>query len=123
MVLSVDYKSWLDNYRLPKPFYHHTLIPDDLKSEGWTPYEIGSRQDYDLNFYITNTFHFSSFQQVEKFVTIIDTLEVKYKVHNIVVVDREENSVEVRLTSDKFIIFETFTPAAGSNSFRVTTGP
>ena len=27
------------------------------------------------------------------------------------------------MSSDKFIIFETFTPAAGSNSFNVTTGP
>ena len=27
------------------------------------------------------------------------------------------------ISSDRFIIFETFTPAAGSNSFNVTTGP
>ena len=27
------------------------------------------------------------------------------------------------MSSDKLIILETFTPAAGSNSFRVTTGP
>ena len=27
------------------------------------------------------------------------------------------------MSSDKFIIFETFTPAAGSNSLKVTTGP
>ena len=31
--------------------------------------------------------------------------------------------VFLAISSDKFIIFETFTPAAGSNSFRVTTGP
>ena len=27
------------------------------------------------------------------------------------------------MSSDKFIIFETLTPGAGSNSFKVTTGP
>jgi hypothetical protein len=27
------------------------------------------------------------------------------------------------ISSERFIIFETFTPAAGSNSFKVTTGP
>ena len=27
------------------------------------------------------------------------------------------------MSSDRLIIFETFTPAAGSNSFKVTTGP
>ena len=102
MVLSVSFKSWLDNYRLPKPYYHQSLIPDDLRKEGWNPYEVGSRQDSNLNFYISNTFQFSSFQQVEKFVTMIDRLEMDYRVHNIVIVDREENSVEVRLTSDKF---------------------
>ena len=31
--------------------------------------------------------------------------------------------VFLAISSDKFIIFETFTPAAGSNSFKVTTGP
>ena len=31
--------------------------------------------------------------------------------------------VFLAMSSDKFIIFETFTPAAGSNSFKVTTGP
>jgi HAD superfamily hydrolase (TIGR01662 family) len=102
VVLSVSFKSWLDNYRLPKPYYHQSLIPHDLRNEGWNPYEVGSRQDSNLNFYISNTFQFSSFQQVEKFVTMIDKLEVDYRVHNIVIVDREENSVEVRLTSNKF---------------------
>ncbi len=98
----MSFKSWLDDYRLPKPYYHQTLIPDDLRNEGWNPHEVGSRKDSDLNFYISKTFQFPSFQQVEKFVTMIDTLEFDYKIHNIVVVDREENSVEVRLTSDKF---------------------
>lgn len=98
----MSFKSWLDNYRLPKPYYHQSLIPHDLRNEGWNPYEVGSRQDSNLNFYISNTFQFSSFQQVEKFVTMIDKLEMDYRVHNIVIVDREENSVEVRLTSDKF---------------------
>ena len=27
------------------------------------------------------------------------------------------------MSSERFIILETFTPAAGSNSFKVTTGP
>ena len=27
------------------------------------------------------------------------------------------------MSSERFIIFDTFTPAAGSNSFKVTTGP
>ena len=27
------------------------------------------------------------------------------------------------ISSDKLIIFETFTPGAGSNSYKVTTGP
>ena len=31
--------------------------------------------------------------------------------------------VFLAISSDKFIIFETLTPAAGSNSLRVTTGP
>ena len=31
--------------------------------------------------------------------------------------------VFLAISSDKLIIFETFTPAAGSNSFNVTTGP
>ena len=31
--------------------------------------------------------------------------------------------VFLAMSSDKLIIFETFTPAAGSNSFSVTTGP
>ena len=31
--------------------------------------------------------------------------------------------VFLAISSDKFIIFETLTPAAGSNSFKVTTGP
>ena len=31
--------------------------------------------------------------------------------------------VFLAMSSDKLIIFETFTPAAGSNSFNVTTGP
>ena len=31
--------------------------------------------------------------------------------------------VFLAISSDRFIIFETFTPAAGSNSFNVTTGP
>ena len=31
--------------------------------------------------------------------------------------------VFLAISSDKFIIFETLTPGAGSNSFNVTTGP
>ena len=31
--------------------------------------------------------------------------------------------VFLAMSSDKLIIFETLTPAAGSNSFKVTTGP
>ena len=31
--------------------------------------------------------------------------------------------VFLAISSDRLIIFETFTPAAGSNSFSVTTGP
>ena len=31
--------------------------------------------------------------------------------------------VFLAISSDKLIIFETFIPAAGSNSFKVTTGP
>ena len=31
--------------------------------------------------------------------------------------------VFLAISSDRFIIFETLTPAAGSNSLRVTTGP
>ena len=31
--------------------------------------------------------------------------------------------VFLAISSDKLIIFDTFTPAAGSNSFNVTTGP
>ena len=31
--------------------------------------------------------------------------------------------VFLAISSDKLIIFETLTPAAGSNSFKVTTGP
>jgi hypothetical protein len=31
--------------------------------------------------------------------------------------------VFLAMSSDKLTIFETFTPAAGSNSFKVTTGP
>ena len=31
--------------------------------------------------------------------------------------------VFLAMSSERFIIFETLTPAAGSNSFKVTTGP
>ena len=31
--------------------------------------------------------------------------------------------VFLAMSSERFITFETFTPAAGSNSFNVTTGP
>ena len=31
--------------------------------------------------------------------------------------------VFLAISSDRFIILETLTPAAGSNSFKVTTGP
>ena len=31
--------------------------------------------------------------------------------------------VFLAMSSERFIIFDTFTPAAGSNSFKVTTGP
>jgi len=41
----------------------------------------------------------------------------------IVDIRADSELVFLAISSDKLIIFETFTPAAGSNSFNVTTGP
>ena len=41
----------------------------------------------------------------------------------IVAILADSELVFLAISSDKLIIFETFTPAAGSNSFSVTTGP
>jgi hypothetical protein len=41
----------------------------------------------------------------------------------IVAILADSELVFLAISSDKFIILETFTPAAGSNSFNVTTGP
>jgi len=41
----------------------------------------------------------------------------------IVAILADSELVFLAISSDKLIIFETFTPAAGSNSLRVTTGP
>ena len=41
----------------------------------------------------------------------------------IVEIRADSELVFLAISSERFIIFETFTPAAGSNSFRVTTGP
>ena len=41
----------------------------------------------------------------------------------IVAILADSELVFLAISSDKFIILETLTPAAGSNSLRVTTGP
>ena len=41
----------------------------------------------------------------------------------IVAILADSELVFLAISSDRFIIFETLTPAAGSNSLRVTTGP
>ena len=41
----------------------------------------------------------------------------------IVAILADSELVFLAISSDKLIILETFTPAAGSNSFKVTTGP
>ena len=41
----------------------------------------------------------------------------------IVAILADSELVFLAISSAKFIIFETLTPAAGSNSFKVTTGP
>jgi len=41
----------------------------------------------------------------------------------IVAILADSELVFLAISSDKFIIFDTLTPAAGSNSFNVTTGP
>ena len=41
----------------------------------------------------------------------------------IVAILADSELVFLAISSDRFIILETFTPAAGSNSFKVTTGP
>ena len=41
----------------------------------------------------------------------------------IVAILADSELVFLAISSDKLIIFETFIPAAGSNSFKVTTGP
>ena len=41
----------------------------------------------------------------------------------IVAIRADSELVFRAISSDKFIILDTFTPAAGSNSFKVTTGP
>ena len=41
----------------------------------------------------------------------------------IVAILADSELVFLAISSDRLIIFETLTPAAGSNSFRVTTGP
>ena len=41
----------------------------------------------------------------------------------IVAILADSELVFLAISSDRFIILETFTPAAGSNSFNVTTGP
>ena len=40
-----------------------------------------------------------------------------------VAIRADSELVFLAISSERFIIFETFTPAAGSNSFKVTTGP
>ena len=41
----------------------------------------------------------------------------------IVAILADSELVFLAISSERLIIFETFTPAAGSNSFNVTTGP
>jgi len=41
----------------------------------------------------------------------------------IVAILADSELVFLAISSDKLIILETLTPAAGSNSFKVTTGP
>ena len=41
----------------------------------------------------------------------------------IVAILADSELVFLAMSSEKLIIFETLTPAAGSNSFKVTTGP
>ena len=41
----------------------------------------------------------------------------------IVAILADSELVFLAISSDKLIIFETLTPAAGSNSYKVTTGP
>ena len=41
----------------------------------------------------------------------------------IVAIRADSELVFLAISSERFIILETFTPAAGSNSFKVTTGP
>ena len=41
----------------------------------------------------------------------------------IVEIRADSELVFLAISSERFIIFETLTPAAGSNSFKVTTGP
>ena len=41
----------------------------------------------------------------------------------IVAILADSELVFLAMSSDRLIILETFTPAAGSNSLRVTTGP
>ena len=41
----------------------------------------------------------------------------------IVAILADSELVFLAISSDKFIIFDTFTPGAGSNSYKLTTGP
>ena len=79
------------------PFYHDSFIPPDLRANGWSSWiDIDSPLHL---WYISKTFICENFEHVEKLVTIIDELEINLDHHATVVVDKEYNEVEVRLTT------------------------
>ena len=93
------------NYSSSEPYYHNSFIPADLVSEGWTSYLEGKNDaKKDKQFYLSKIFSFDKFSEVKRFVTMIDRLEVEYRTYNTVIVDKEDNSVTVRLMSPKYLV-------------------
>ena len=96
------------NYYSSEPYYHNSFIPADLVSEGWSSYLEGKNDaEKDKQFYLSKIFSFDKFSEVKRFVTMIDRLEVDYRTYNTVIVDKEDNSVTVRLMSPKYLVPST----------------
>ena len=88
---------------MARPYYHDSLIPMDLRKEGWKSFVSNANgSESESVFNLEKLFRFKDFNSVERFVTMIDRLETDYQVHNTVIVDKYDNTVVVRLSSPQF---------------------
>ena len=88
---------------MARPYYHDSLIPMDLRKEGWKSFVSNANgSESESVFNLEKLFSFKDFGSVERFVTMIDKLETDYQVHNTVIVDKYDNTVVVRLSSPRF---------------------